>query len=126
VFEDDETGVERRGVAKNVLPVQQNLGRRDSSCADVEVWKGSVSLHTSKLKFLIVPPVSNVAVGLMRVHMIGFSPIAKEMARTRSSISPKGGRIVLGVTPKTSLIIFLDQPSSAMICSLVRVVRGAE
>lgn len=74
---------------------------------------------------MIAPPVSNVEVGLMRVHMIGFSPIAKEMARTRSSMSPKGGLIVLGVTPKTSLITFLDHPSSAMTCSLVKVVRGA-
>jgi len=47
--EDDETGVERRGVAKDIVPVLQNLGRCDGSRMDVEVWMGGVSLHTSKL-----------------------------------------------------------------------------
>jgi len=49
VFEGDESGVERRGVAKNVIPVLQNLSGCDSSCVDVEVWKGGVSLRTSEL-----------------------------------------------------------------------------
>jgi len=92
---------------------------------DVEVCKGGVRLRVAELRAIIVPPVSNVAVALMRVHMTGLSPIAMEMARTRSSMSPKGGRIILGVTPKTSLMTFLDHPSSAMTCSLVKVVRGA-
>jgi len=78
-----------------------------------------------RVEAIIVPPVSNVEVALMRVHMTGLSPIAMEMARTRSSMSPYGGRIILGVTPRTSLMTFLDHPSSAMTCSLVNVVRGA-
>jgi len=49
VFEGDETGVERRSVAKDVLPVLQNLGRCDSSCMDVEVWMGDVSLRAREL-----------------------------------------------------------------------------
>jgi len=49
VFEDDETGIEGRGIAKNKFPVLQNLARCDSSRVDVEVWKGSVSLRTSRL-----------------------------------------------------------------------------
>lgn len=57
------------------------------------------------------------------VQRIGVRPIALQIARTRSSRSPYGGRIVLGVTPVMSLIAFLVQPSSAMICSFVKVVR---
>lgn len=49
VFEDDETGIEGRGIAKNKLPVLQDLARRDSSRMDVVVWKGRVSLRTSGL-----------------------------------------------------------------------------
>lgn len=76
----------------------------------------------------------------VRVQIIGVRPIASEMARTRSSrrhwvhikcqlrvlhlpISPKGGRIVVGVTPRTFLIAFRVQPNSATICSVVREVK---
>jgi hypothetical protein len=81
-----------------------------------------------------VPPVSNVAKGLIRVQMTGVRPMAMEMLRTRSlsrcalvrvrplncalvtySISPKGGRHMLGVTPSTSLMTLRDHPSSAII-----------
>jgi len=37
VFEDDETGAQRRNVAHDVLPVLQNLCRGNSSSGDVEV-----------------------------------------------------------------------------------------
>lgn len=87
------------------------------------------------------PSVSNVAMALIRVHMTGVKPIAFAIARTRSliptpsqrsplrnatehdthSISPYGGRIMFGVTPSTSLMIFFVQPNSAMISSVDRV-----
>jgi hypothetical protein len=93
---------------------------------DVVVWGGRSQPAHRRGEGVKSPPVSNVWVALMRVHMMGVKPIAKEMARTRSSMSPKGGLIVLGVTPVTAFMTFLVQPSSAMTCSLVRVVRGAE
>jgi len=68
--------------------------------------------------------VSNVARGLIRVQMTGVRPMASQMARTRLSMSPYGGRIMFGVTPSTSLMTCFDQPNSAMISSVERVVRG--
>ena len=49
MFEDDETSVQRRGVAKNELPVLQNLGSRDSSRMDVVVFAGSIGLGYTQL-----------------------------------------------------------------------------
>ena len=49
VFEDDETGVQRTGVAEDELPVLQNLGGRDGPCADVEIWETSVRQQTIEL-----------------------------------------------------------------------------
>jgi hypothetical protein len=40
------------------------------------------------------------------------------------SISPNGGLIIFGVTPKTSFIIFLDHPNSAMTSSLLNDVNA--
>ena len=39
-------------------------------------------------------------------------------------MSPWGGRMVVGVTPRTRLIASRVKASSATICSLVRVVRS--
>lgn len=41
-----------------------------------------------------------------------------------SPISPLGGRIVVGVTPRTEWIALRVQPSSATICSLLKVVKA--
>ena len=50
VFEDDETGVQRRSIAENVFPIHEDLGSCDSSRMDVEVLEASVRLHTNKPK----------------------------------------------------------------------------
>ena len=48
----------------------------------------------------------------------------QELNMNNVPMSPVGGRMVVGVTPSTSLIAFLVQPNSATICSLVKVVKG--
>lgn len=48
VLEDDETSVQRRGVGKNVLPILQNLARRDSSCMNVVICEGGVRLSATE------------------------------------------------------------------------------
>ena len=89
--------------------------------------------------------VSNLPAEGVLDHMMGTRPKAKEMARTRSSadaeiksilgsestyvagnipMSPWGGRMVVGVTPRTFLMASRVKASSATICSLVRVVRS--
>jgi hypothetical protein len=143
VLQDDETRVELRGVAEDGFPVGEDLLGRGGR-VEVEVY---VIVNGKKICQVAgdigaVPSVSKVAVGLRRVHMTGVKPRAMEMLRTRSletkcpsvsyssilkeathSISPKGGLIIFGVTPRTSLIIFLDHPSSAIISSFVNVVK---
>lgn len=41
-------------------------------------------------------------------------------------MSPLGGRMVVGVTPRAALIALRVQPNSATICSLVKDVRDCE
>ena len=49
VCEDDETSIQRRGIAKNELPVLQNLASCDSPRVDVEVCKEGFSLRVAEL-----------------------------------------------------------------------------
>jgi len=143
MLKNDESCVNLSGVADDLLPVLEDLLNGDCTACDVKIWKTErlKGRKGSERMVVYLPPVSNVAVGLILVQITGVSPIAKEMARTRSlepesatgkkrrrqytnaySISPYGGLIMLGVTPSTSLMTFLDQPNSAMISSFVNVV----
>jgi len=50
VCEDNETGIQPRGIPKNELPVLQNLASCDGPRVDVEVYKGGVKSCVAELK----------------------------------------------------------------------------
>lgn len=72
---------------------------------------------------LTVSKLVRVPLAVMLDQMMGVRPIWAAMALTRSSMSPYGGRKVLGVTPVTSLMTFFVHPSSATISLLDSLVR---
>ena len=85
MLKNDEPRVPCCSVANDILPVLKDLLNSGKTTMDIEVY--NIFSHTPlPLLSLGSPPVSKVATGLMRVHITGVSPIAIEIARTRSLI----------------------------------------
>ncbi len=127
VLEHDEAGVHERRVAEQALEDAVLLLRRDRAGGNVPVCiAGLVSTFVyGDMYPKDVPLVSKGPPGPV-VQMIGRMPMALEMARTRLSMSPKGARMKVGVTPSTVWIACRVHPSSATICSFVIAVRGCK
>lgn len=87
MLQDNESRVSGGDIAQNVLPILQYLADRGQAAVNVEVYKSPIVSQIPVLmrpEKMYSPSVSKVAVGLMRVHMTGVRPMAREIARTRS------------------------------------------
>lgn len=104
VFEDDEARVD-------VCSEPEDL---------VELVKGGLVAVPPGMRQSLVSNSSSQT----EVQRMGVRPIAIATARIQSSMLPKRGHMVPGVTLMVSLITFMVQPSSATSCSLVKVAMG--